>query len=113
MISRTPSPPLIKGIDWIVSRPPNKDNYSTLNGNSMGTKNQPGKENSRKYRKYRIRHIYMKQVTYTDKNVNWMEPGNWNEIKVTKMDGEDDGEESGGTGAPQGNKIRRRCGSKS
>ena len=86
MISRSPSPPLIKGIDGIVSRPPNEDNYSTLNGNSMETKNQPGKETSQKYQKYGIRHIYMKQVKYTDK-INLIEPGNWNEIEVTKTDG--------------------------
>ena len=97
MVHRLSSPPLINGIDGIVSRSPNEVNYSTLNGNSMETRNQPGKENSRKYRKYGIRHIYMKQVKYTDK-INLIEPGNWNKIEVTKTDEEDDGEESGETG---------------
>jgi len=34
-------------------------------------------------------------VKYIDKNVNWIEPGNWNKIEVIKTDGEDNGEESG------------------
>ena len=38
MASGSPSPPLIKGIDGIVSRPPNKVNYSTLNGNGAEEK---------------------------------------------------------------------------
>ena len=37
MTPRSPSPPLIKGIDGIVSRPPNEVNYSALNGKMMKT----------------------------------------------------------------------------
>ena len=37
MAHRLSSPPLIKGIDGIVSRSPNKVNYSTLNGKMMKT----------------------------------------------------------------------------
>ena len=54
-----------------------------------------------------------KEWNCTGKIKNLIEPGDRNKIKVTQTDGEDNGEESGGTGAPQGNKIRRRCGSKS
>ena len=35
MAPGSPSPPLIKGINGIVSRPPNEVNYSTLNGKRM------------------------------------------------------------------------------
>ena len=44
MTPRSPSPPLIKGIDWIVSRPPNEVDYSTLNGKRMETGKQPENE---------------------------------------------------------------------
>ena len=37
MTPRSPSPPLIKGIDGIVSRPPNEVNFSTMNGKMMKT----------------------------------------------------------------------------
>ena len=52
MAPRAPSPPLIKGIDGIVSRPPNEVNYSTLNGKNMETRKQPGNEIRRKFKKY-------------------------------------------------------------
>ena len=52
MANRLSSPPLIKGINGIVSRPPNEVNYSTLIEKNMETRNQPGKEKSRKYKKY-------------------------------------------------------------
>ena len=45
-------PPFIKGIDGIVSRPPNQVNHSTLNGKSMETRKQPGNETRRKFKKY-------------------------------------------------------------
>ena len=54
MTHRSSSPPLIKGIDGIVSRSPNKVNYSALNGESMETRKQPGIEIRRKYRKFGI-----------------------------------------------------------
>ena len=44
MAPRSPSPPLIKGIDGIVSRPPNEVNYPTLNEKNMETRKQPGHE---------------------------------------------------------------------
>ena len=51
MAPRAPSPPLIKGIDGIVSRPPNEVNYSTLNEKNMETGKQTGEEIRRKYKK--------------------------------------------------------------
>ena len=75
MAHRLSSPPLIKGIAGIVSRSPNEVNYSTLNGKSMETRNQPGNEIRQKYRKYGLRHLeknYMKEVKYTGKNGNFV-----------------------------------------
>ena len=40
MAPRAPSPPLIKGTDGIISRPPNEVNYSTLNEKNMETAKQ-------------------------------------------------------------------------
>ena len=54
MTPRSPSPFLIKGIDGIVSRPPNEVNYSALNGKSMETRKQSGNEIKRKFKKIRI-----------------------------------------------------------
>ena len=48
------SPPLIKGIDWIVSRPPNEVNFSTLNGKRMET----GKESLNEIKEKRLRKKY-------------------------------------------------------
>ena len=54
MTQRSPSPPLIKGIAGIVSRPPNEVSYSTLNGKNMETKKQLEIRIRRKYRKFGI-----------------------------------------------------------
>ena len=51
MRPRTPSPPLITGIDGIVSRPHNEVNYSALNGKNMETRKQPGNEIRRTFKK--------------------------------------------------------------
>ena len=71
------SPHLIKGIDGIVSRHPNKVSYSALNGTKIESGNQPGNE---------IRRIYRKGKT---KARNLMEPGNEN--KNDEFDREDNG----------------------
>ena len=52
MAHQLSSPPLIKGIDGIVSRSPNEVNYPTSNAKSMEARNQPRKTKSRKYKKY-------------------------------------------------------------
>ena len=44
MILQLSSPPLIKGIDGIVNRSPNKVNYSTSNGKRMEAGKQPRNE---------------------------------------------------------------------
>ena len=45
MTQRSPSPPLFKEIDGIISsRYPNDVNYSILNGKRMETEKQPGNE---------------------------------------------------------------------
>ena len=65
MAHRVSSPPLIKGIDGIVSRPPNEVKYSTLNGKNMETRKQPGNEIRRKFKKYGLnkRDRYVKENT--------------------------------------------------
>ena len=108
MISRSPSPPLIKGIDGIVSRPPNEVNYSTLNSKNMETRIQPGKEKSRKYKKYERSGNMAKDVKKDEndgKIENVREPGNRNEIEVMKSDLEYDGEEDGATREAQPKKY--------
>ena len=89
MTPRSPSSPLIKGIDGIVSRPPNEVNYSTLNGKRMETGKQPGKEIRRKYKKYGLRKIekyYVKEEENDEKIEKLREPGNQKVIKVMKSD---------------------------
>jgi len=49
MTHRSSSPPLIKGIDGIVSRPPNEVNYPTLNGKRIETEKQSENKIRRKY----------------------------------------------------------------
>ena len=96
MTPRSPSPPLIKGIDGIVSRPPNEVNYSTLNGKNMETRKQPGNEIRQKFKKYGLRQMeryYVKPEVNVGKYEYLMEPGNQNEIEVMEADGEDDGED--------------------
>ena len=99
MAPRAPSPPLIKGIDGIVSRHPNEVNYSTLNRKRMESGKQPGKEIRQKYRKYGIpgnMAKYVKQEENTGKIKNRMEPSDEN--KTMKKDVGSDGEEVGETG---------------
>jgi len=100
MAQRGSSPPLITGIDGIVGRPPNEVNYSTLNGKNMETRNQPGNEIRRKFKKYGLRQkerYYVKEEENDGKIENLREPGNRNEIKVMKSDVESNGEEDGAT----------------
>ena len=81
MVPRSPSPPLIKGIDGIVSRPPNEVNYSTLNEESMEARKQPENEIRRKFKKLGIsgnQANYVKQEEKDGKIENVREPGNRN-----------------------------------
>ena len=108
MAPRAPSPPLIKGIDGIVSRSPNEVNYSTLNGKNMETRKQPGHEIRRKFKKYRLRQkerYYVKEEENDGKTKNLREPGNRNEIEVMKSDVESNGEEDGATSKAQPKKC--------
>ena len=98
MTPRSHSPPLITGIDGIISRPPNKVNYSILNGKNMETGKQPENEIRRKYRKFGISgniERYVKQEENARNSL--MEPGNQNKIEVMKTNVEDNGEEDGVT----------------
>ena len=79
MASRPPSPPLIKGIDGIVSRSPNEVKYSTLNAKSMETRNHAGKEKTQKYKNYERSGNMAKDLKddETDGKIeNLREPGN-------------------------------------
>ena len=91
MAHRLSSPPLIKGIDGIVSRSPNEVNYSALNEKSMETRKQPGNEIfgiSRKMTKD------VKQEENT--GIKILNRGvNENEIDTVENKEEDDGEEDG------------------
>ena len=109
MAHQLSSPPLIKGIDGIVSRSPNEVNYSTLNKKSMETRNQLGKEKSRKYKKYERSGNMAKDVKKDKiggKIDNLMEPGNPNEIKLMKTDRESDEKENRETAQPQPKKCK-------
>ena len=104
MRQRTPSPPLITGIDGIVSRPPNEVNYSTLNGKRMEICKPPENKIRRKYRKYGISGNmakYVKTEENTGKNGYLIEPGDKNNINTMKKEAGSNGEEGGVTGAPQ------------
>ena len=108
MAHRLSSPLLIKGINGILNRSPNEIDYSTLNAKSMETRNQPGKEKSRKSKKYkRSRNMAkdMKKDKIGGKIDNLMEPGNPNEIKLMKTDRESDGKENRETAQPQPKKC--------
>ena len=61
MALRSTLPPLIKGINGIVSRPPNKVNYSTLNEISMEIGKQSRNEiiEKRLRKKYAILYKYI------------------------------------------------------
>ena len=89
MRPRTPSPPLITGIDGIVSRPPNEVNYSTLNGKRMETGKQPENKIRRKHKKYGLKQMeknYMRKGKYTGKINKRMEPGDDNKIETLEKD---------------------------
>ena len=105
MRQRTPSPPLITGIDGIVSRPPNEVNYSPLNGKMMKT----GKptENRIPRRNYKNHGIKKMEGYYVKKeeNGNLIEPGDEKEIVIIKKGIGSDGEEDGKTGEPQWQKC--------
>ena len=97
MTHRLSSPPLIKGIDGIVSRSPNEVNYFTLNEKRMESGKQPENEIIQKYRKFGISDIrYVKQAN-TGKNGNVVEPGKENKAEMMKKDVESDGDEDGVT----------------
>ena len=108
MTPRSPSPPLIKGIDGIVSRPPNEVNYSALNGKSMETRKQPGNEIRQKFKKYGLRQMerYVKQEENVGKYEYLRKLANGYEIPMKDI--ESDGKEGGVTGEPQGDTVRRK-----
>ena len=95
MRPRTPSPPLITGIDGTVSRPPNEVNYSTLNGKRMETGTQPGNEirlllrketlalrllKLNKHRLKKLERYYVKKEENAGKNGNLIRPEDENEL---------------------------------
>ena len=92
MTQRPSSPPLVKGIDGIVSRYPNKVNYSTLNGKRIETGKQPEIEIRRKYRISKNMANDVKQDGNSGKNKSLIKPGNINEFKLmnyVELDKED------------------------
>ena len=96
MAHQLSSPPLIKGIDGILSRSPNEVNYSTLNTKSMETRNQLGKEKSRKFKKYERSGNMAKDVKKDEnggKIDTVMEPGNQND-EGNKREGSETKEEA-------------------
>ena len=95
MTPRSPSPPLIKKIDEIVSRPPNEVNYFALNGKRTETGKHPENETPRKFKKSGNMAKYVKQAGNAGKNGNLREPGNQNKIKLMKTHEESDGEDAG------------------
>ena len=100
MAHQLSSPPLIKGIDGIVSRSPNEVNYSILNGKRMQTGKPPENKIQRKYKKYGISGNmakYVKQEENAGKNGNLMKPGKENETELIKTDVESVGEDVGTT----------------
>ena len=109
MVHRLSSPPLIKGIDGIVSRSPNEVNYSTLDTKSMETRNQLGKEKSRKSKKYERSGNMAKDVK-KDENAGKIKILNSrvNENAIDMMDKvEDDGEDDGVTIEAQQRKFKK------
>ena len=74
----------------------------------METGKQPENEIRQKYKKYKLKKMgkYGKQEGNGGNIGNCMEPGNQNEIKLMKIDGEFNGEDSGATWVPK----RKRCG---
>ena len=108
MRQRTPSPPLITGIDGIVSRPPNEVNYSALNGKNMETRKQPDNERQRKYKKQRISEKmtnYVKQDKNDGNTRILNQRGKGNETELIENKVEDDGGDDGATRAPKRRKY--------
>ena len=107
MAHRLPSPPLIKGIDGIVSRSPNEVNYSTLMETNMETRKPPGNEIRRKF-KYGLRkkERYVKENAGKYKYLMKLAKTYGCEIPTINKEVEADGSEGGGTREPQANKIR-------
>ena len=100
MAHRLSSPPLIKGIDGIVSRPPNEVNYSALNGKNMETRKQPGNVIFGISRKLGISGNMTKDVKQVEKagKIKIFNGGiNQTEIDIMENKVEDDREEEGVT----------------
>ena len=100
MAHRLSSPPLIKGIDGIVSRPPNEVNYSALNEESMEARKQPGNEIFGISRKFGISGNMTKDVKQVEKagKIKILNRGiNQTEIDMMENKVEDVREEEGVT----------------
>ena len=117
MAHRLSSPPLIKGIDGIVSRPPNEVNYSVLNEKSMETRKQPGNEIRRKFKKYGLRQKerYVKEEQREEFHrilSNVGAQNSWMSLAmgygIPMKDVVSDGKECDVAGEPQGNTVRRK-----
>ena len=110
MTPRSPSPPLIKGNDGIVSRPPNEVNYSTLKGKNMKTGKQLESEIRPDFKRFgifgKIVDIYMKQKKMPANKI-FDRTSQWIRIP-RKKDVKPYGKEGGVTGELQGNKTRRK-----
>ena len=109
MASRPSSPPLIKGIDGIVSRPPNKVNYSTLNGKRMESGKQPGNEIRQIFQKYGISGNYVKdenKAKDTSKTDILSRQGDENKNEMVGNNAESNGEDGGATRKKQ----QQKCG---
>ena len=107
MAHRLSSPPLIKGIDGIVSRSLNEVNYSTLIEKNMESQKPLGHEIRRKF-KYGLRkkERYVKENAGKYKYLMTLAKTYGCEIPTINKEVEADGNEGGGTGEPQANKIR-------
>ena len=102
MTHRSSSLPLIKWIDWIVSRPPNKVSYLTLYGKKIKAIARIEQELRMKCRKCKICYDYVdieNKAKNISKTIKLNRPGNENKNKSTKSNIEDDGEEDGVTRA--------------
>ena len=112
MAHRLSSPPLIKGIDGIVSRSPNEVNYSTLIETNTELRKPRGNEIRRKF-KYGLR----QKERYVKENASkyecLMKLAKTYGCEIPMKDVESDGNEGGETGEQQGNNLRRRVGVRS
>ena len=108
MTPSSPSPPLIKGIDGIVSRSPNEVNYSTLNGKKTKATTRIEQELRMKYGKYKIVYNSVKienKANNTSKTKILNRPSNKNKNKQRKNKVDYDGEEDGVTRVAQSKKY--------